>query len=358
MCTRCNACLNSLVSYCEKFICDGEACKFWTFQGPNPKGDPEVVWWCHCPSQFFVSQHAACLMLGWLCFWPWSLAWAIVGALRMYDLGQFLVHLTDADTNSTGGCAIISVSPDNFFFFVMLRFFPTLPSLLSYPPPSIPYFYFPLLTLKAPKPGIDYPLTHEFNSSGGKVLSGWEWTWGRAGWVNSGSTLSPGYWIEDVVWGTSQPRLSLEVSSVHSSHPASVLCFMSWSQMKQKLKPKSRDKSSGRVGIFMWNARLMWALCASHLPSQQNVQVEGQSPTLPSTRGQGSGHSHVLGSETSSWITAVFTLLDILHTCDSWLFSQIWKKSVKEQCASADRWASWQTDGGRLDKQRWTKVSQ
>ena len=227
-----------------------------------------------------------------------------------------------------------------FFFFVMLRFFPTLPSLLSYPPPSIPYFYFPLLTLKAPKPGIDYPLTHEFNSSGGKVLSGWEWTWGRAGWVNSGSTLSPGYWIEDVVWGTSQPRLSLEVSSVHSSHPASVLCFMSWSQMKQKLKPKSRDKSSGRVGIFMWNARLMWALCASHLPSQQNVQVEGQSPTLPLTRGQGSGHSHVLGSETSSWITAVFTLLDILHTCDSWLFSQIWKKSVKEQCASADRWAS------------------
>lgn len=118
MCTRCNACLNSLVSYCEKFICDGEACKFWTLQGPNPKGDPEVVWWCHCPSQFFVSQHAACLMLGWLCFWPWSLAWAIVGALRMYDLGQFLVHLTDADTNSTGGCAIISVSPDNFFFFL------------------------------------------------------------------------------------------------------------------------------------------------------------------------------------------------------------------------------------------------
>ena len=122
MCAWCNACLNGLVSYCEKFICDAEACKFWTLQESNPKGDPEVVWWCHCPSQFFVSQHAPCLMLGWLCFWPWSLAWAIVGASRMYDLGQFLVHLTDADTNSPGGCAIISVSPDiYFFFFVMLR---------------------------------------------------------------------------------------------------------------------------------------------------------------------------------------------------------------------------------------------
>lgn len=169
MCAWCNACLNGLVSYCEKFICDAEACKFWTLQESNPKGDPEVVWWCHCPSQFFVSQHAPCLMLGWLCFWPWSLAWAIVGASRMYDLGQFLVHLTDADTNSPGGCAIISVSPDIYFFFLSCSgFLPTLPSLLSYPPPSIPYFYFPLLILKAPKPGIDCPLTHEFNSSGGE----------------------------------------------------------------------------------------------------------------------------------------------------------------------------------------------
>ena len=359
MCAWCNACLNGLVSYCEKFICDAEACKFWTLQESNPKGDPEVVWWCHCPSQFFVSQHAPCLMLGWLCFWPWSLAWAIVGASRMYDLGQFLVHLTDADTNSPGGCAIISVSPDIYFFFCHAQgFFLLCQAFFLIHHLPFPIFISPFWSWRLQSLALTALWHMSLIAVEGKVLSGWVWTWGRAGWVDSGSTLSLGYWIEDIVWGTSQPRLSLEVSYVHSSHPASVLCFVSWSQMKQKFKPKSRDESSGWVGIVMWNARLMWALCASHLPFQQNVQVEGQRPTLPSTRGQGSGHSHVLGSETSSWITAVFTLLDILHTCDSWLFSQIWKKSVKEQCASADRWARWQTDGGWLDKQRWTKVSQ
>lgn len=37
MCTQCNACLNGLVSYCEMFICDGEACKFWTVKGPTQR---------------------------------------------------------------------------------------------------------------------------------------------------------------------------------------------------------------------------------------------------------------------------------------------------------------------------------
>ena len=165
-------------------------------------------------------------MLGWLCVWPWSLAWPIMGASRRYDLGQFLVCPTDSDTNSTGGCTVISVSPV-FFFLSCSGFLPPLPRLLSYPPPSIVYFYFPFWPWSLQSLALATLWHTSLIAVEGKVLSGWEWTQGRAGWVDSGSTVNSGYWIENMVWGTSQTRSSLTGSRVCSSHPAacSALCF-------------------------------------------------------------------------------------------------------------------------------------
>ena len=166
--------------------------------------------------------------------------------------------------------------------------------------------------------GTGCPLTHEFNNSGGESPE----------WVRTNTGKGR-------VGGLSQavgPGLRTELAGPHSHdchwmwvvyiHLILLLCSALYHNLRrmQELKPKSGAESSGWMGIERWNARLIWALCTPmHLPSRMSRwrarwgPGEGQRPILPLTRGQGSGHNHMLSSETYSWITAGFILLDILH---------------------------------------------
>lgn len=105
----------------KKFVNSGV-----TLPGSNLKGDPKVVWWCHCPLCFFVSLHALHLMLGWVLLLALQLGLGTHESLIL-GTGEFFVHLVDSDTSSTGGCTIISVTPDFFCqaqgFFLLCQLF-------------------------------------------------------------------------------------------------------------------------------------------------------------------------------------------------------------------------------------------
>lgn len=172
----------------KKFVNSGV-----TLPGSNLKGDPKVVWWCHCPLCFFVSLHALHLMLGWVLLLALQLGLGTHESL-VVGTGEFFVHLVDSDTSSTGGCTIISVTPD--FFLSDSRLLSTLPTLLSHPLPSIPHFYFPFCPRGLQCLALAVHWLMSWITVEGRVLSGWELTQGRAGWVDSVKL-----WVLD--WGHS-----------------------------------------------------------------------------------------------------------------------------------------------------------
>lgn len=232
MCTRCNACLNGLVSYCEMFICDGEACKFWTFEGPTQRviqrwfDDATVHHSSLCPS-----MHLAWYSAGSTSdpeAWPGQ-SWE-PHVCRMWgnslSISQMQTPIPLEDAPLSLSLQIIFFL---FFFFCHAQhFFLLCQAFFRIHHLPFPIFISPFWPWRLQSLALTTLWHMSLTAVEWKVLSGWGWTCGRAGWVD----LSPGYWIDDMVWGTSQPRLSLEVSCVHSSHPAAVLCFVSWSQMK------------------------------------------------------------------------------------------------------------------------------
>ena len=113
-----------------------------------------------CPS-----LHALHLMLGCVLLLALQLGLGTRESL-VVGTGEFFVHLVDSDINSTGGCTIISVTPD-FFFVTLKASFSFANSSFSSTAFHSP-FLFPLLSLRAPMSGTGCPLTHEFNNSGGE----------------------------------------------------------------------------------------------------------------------------------------------------------------------------------------------
>lgn len=164
MCTQCNACLNGLVSYCEMFICDGEACKFWTVKGPTQRVIQRWFWWCLLSITVLCVPACTLPDTQLAHFWPWSLARAIVGSLIYVGSGAIPCPSHRCRHQFHWGIAPLSLSLQIIFFSFFLScsaFLPTLPSLLSYPPPSIPIFISPFWPWRLQSLGV-LPLTQEF----------------------------------------------------------------------------------------------------------------------------------------------------------------------------------------------------